>query len=203
VLDGRAGVVAFVERKRRWLFDAQREITARHRAQLRQRYASGAKLMYRGRELMLDVQSSGDADAVAITVRNRVHIVVPPALPETERLEAIRNALGAWLRQRALREVERVGRRHAGRLGIEAAGFRLSESRSRWGSCGRDGVVRVNWELIQAPAAALDYVVAHEVVHLVERHHGPAFWRTLARTMPDWAERKRMLERWETARRTV
>ena len=54
-----------------------------------------------------------------------------------------------------------------------------------WGSCGRDGVIRINWRLIQAPAAAMEYVVAHEVTHLVERSHGPAFWSALGEVMPE------------------
>ena len=56
---------------------------------------------------------------------------------------------------------------------------------------------------MQAPTAALEYVVAHEVAHLIHRHHEPEFWATLARTLPDWAERKGMLERWEAEHRAV
>ena len=79
----------------------------------------------------------------------------------------------------------------------------MSESKSRWGSLGRDGVVRVHWRLVQAPVAALEYVVAHEVAHLVRRHHGPEFWAALGRTLPDWPERKAMLEAWEQDHRAV
>ena len=43
----------------------------------------------------------------------------------------------------------------------------------------------------------MEYVVAHEVAHLVQRNHSPAFWMTLSETLPDWAEAKELLERWE------
>jgi len=49
----------------------------------------------------------------------------------------------------------------------------------------------------------MEYVAAHEVVHLVHRNHSPDFWRLLATTMPDWSERKKMLERWEGDHRAV
>lgn len=195
-------VVAFVEGRRRWVFDAQRGLAEAHRERLQQRYGSGAKLAYRGRELLIDMRPA-DVREVVVTVRSRFHVEVPGGMHELARLEAVREALGAWLRLRALREVERAGRRHAAVLGVEPEGYRLSESRTRWGSCGQDGVIRVHWELIQGPAAALDYVVAHEVAHLLDRHHGPGFWSTLARAMPDWAARKELLERWETGRRRV
>ena len=72
-------------------------------------------------------------------------------------------------------DLHRFGRRHAGNLGVEAKGYRLSDARSRWGSCGRDGVVRVHWRLSQAPRMAMEYVVAHELVHLLHRNHSSAF----------------------------
>ena len=200
--DGAGGVLSYVHRKRRWVFDAVREIDAKHRRLLRQRYASGAKLQYRGRWLMLDVRP-GDAEAVEVACRSKFHVTVPTHLEGVEKLEAVRSALHGWLRARALRDARRSARRHEAALGVRAAGVRLSASKSRWGALGRDGVVRVHWRLAQAPAPAMDYVVAHEVAHLVHRHHGPAFWATLARSLPDWRERKAMLEAWEQDHRAV
>lgn len=81
--------------------------------------------------------------------------------------------------------------------------MRLSEQKHAWGTCGKDGVLRVHWRLVQAPAAAMEYVVAHEVAHLAHRNHSSEFWAVLAHTMPDWAERKAMLERWEAEHRAV
>lgn len=201
-LDGSDGVWAFVDQKRRWVFDASREIDAQHRKLLTQRYASGAKLQYRGRWLMLDVQTA-PVDAVEIVCRSKFHVTVPEDLGEVERLSAVADAFEGWLRERAERDLMRFGRRHEKVLGVEAAGFRLSEAKHRWGSLGRDGVVRVHWRLAQAPAAAMEYVVAHEVAHLLIRNHSPEFWQVLARSLPDWAERKAMLEAWEQDHRTV
>ncbi len=200
--EGSEGILAFLEGKRRWLFDAVMEIEANHRKLLTQRYASGAKLQYRGRWLMLDVQP-GDVDHVEIACRSKLHVVVPADLAVAEKLEAIQVGFDAWLRERALRDLVRFGRRHEVGLGVQAVGYRLSDAKSRWGSCGRDRVIRVHWRLIQSPAAAMDYVVAHEVAHLLHRNHSPEFWATLGRTMPDWPERKLMLEAWEQDHRAV
>ena len=151
---------------------------------------------------MLDVQP-GPLAQVEITCRSKFHVVVPAALVGLERLEAIRAAFDGWLRGRAERDLNRFGRHHEANLGIQATAHRLSDAKSRWGSCGRDGVVRVHWCLIQAPRAAMEYVVAHELVHLLHRNHSPAFWRTLAGTMPDWAEAKQLLQQWEEGHRAV
>lgn len=60
----------------------------------------------------------------------------------------------------------------------------LRDSRSRWGSCGPDGTLSFSWRLVFAPPEVLDYLVAHEVAHLVHLNHGPRFW-ALARTLCD------------------
>lgn len=201
-MDGPKGVAAYVERKRRWVFNSVRELQEKHRALLEQQYASGAKIQYRGRWLMLDLHP-GDVPEVQIAHRSKLHVVVPAALDGMARLESVRAAFDAWLRERAQDVVERLGRQHEAVLGVRAAGYRLSDARGRWGSCGRDGVLRVHWRLVQAPVPALEYVVAHEVAHLVHRNHSPEFWQVLGRTLPDWAERKGMLERWEAEHRAV
>ncbi len=201
-MDGSDGLLAYVAAKRRWVFDSVREINEQHRKLLTQRYASGAKLQYRGRWLMLDVQPA-DVGQVEVACRSKFHVAVPAGIEGVERLEAIKAAFDAWLRERALRDIRRFGRRHAGELGVHAEGYRLSEAKSRWGSLGKDSIVRVHWRLVQAPVAALEYVVAHEVAHLLHRNHSPEFWRVLSRTMPDWQERKAMLESWEQDHRAV
>jgi predicted metal-dependent hydrolase len=60
----------------------------------------------------------------------------------------------------------------------------------RWGSCGKTGIVFFNWRLLQLPARLTDYVICHELIHLREHNHGPAFWALLDSVLPDWRERK-------------
>ncbi len=62
--------------------------------------------------------------------------------------------------------------------------LKLTQARGRWGSCTRDGVVRLNWRLMQASPAEVDYVLAHELAHLTHMNHSAAFWRELERLYP-------------------
>jgi predicted metal-dependent hydrolase len=63
----------------------------------------------------------------------------------------------------------------------------------RWGSCGRSGGALFNWRLLQLPVRLVDYVIVHELTHLIEPHHGPTFWRALDRSLPDWRDRREEL----------
>lgn len=76
--------------------------------------------------------------------------------------------------------------RHASVLGRPYRRITLRDTRSRWGSCTADGALMFNWRLVMAPPAVLDYVAAHEVAHLAEMNHSPAFWAVVRRLMPDY-----------------
>lgn len=201
-LEGSEGIFAFVEGKRRWLFDARRELAHRQSKLSSQRWASGAKVQYRGRWLMLDIKQL-DVQRVEISCHSKFHLRVPQDLvPETQS-RVIKETIESWLRARAQRDVIRFARRHQKRLGVQPQGICLSDQKHAWGTCGHDQILRIHWRLIQAPAAAMEYVVAHEVCHLLHRNHSETFWMTLASTLPNWAEGKQLLERWETEHRAV
>ena len=201
-IEGDDGVTAFVHTKRRWMFDAVREIAARQGKLLTQHYASGAKLQYRGRWLMLDVESK-PIDAVSVRCRSKFQVEVPEDLKGTAKLKMVHTGLDDWLRARARRDLRSFSRKYAALSGVTPKGARLSDAKHAWGTCGKDGIIRVHWRLIQAPKVAMEYVVAHELTHLTHRNHSPAFWKMLSQTMPNWPEAKAQLERWEGQHRAV
>lgn len=90
-----------------------------------------------------------------------------------------------WLKAEALADLQARSAVHAHRLGVVVKQVRLRSQSSRWGSCSSTGNINYNWRLVLAPPFVLDYVAAHEVAHLVEMNHSPAFWATVARTLPD------------------
>lgn len=193
-------IAAFVASKRAWIFAAVHEVEARQTHEVTQRWVDGAPLQLRGQWLTLRV---GPADVAAVRIRceEQVDVQVPRDLAPSLWPEKVQHACERWMRGLALRDVERLGAAYAARLGVTPAGYRLTDAKRRWGSCSASDVIRVHWRLVQAPLAALEYVVAHEITHLVHRHHQPPFWATLAQIMPDWADRKAALSSWERAPR--
>lgn len=84
---------------------------------------------------------------------------------------------------------------YAGRLGRAYGSLTLRDTRSRWGSCSTAGGLMFSWRLILAPPEVLGYVAAHEVAHLVEMNHSPAFWRVVASLCPDYRHHRAWLRR--------
>jgi predicted metal-dependent hydrolase len=72
------------------------------------------------------------------------------------------------------------------RLGLATPKLSLSSAHTRWGSCSKHGGIRINWRLIHLPAHLSDYVVAHEVAHLLEMNHSKRFWTVVGSIYPDW-----------------
>ncbi|TMH08726.1 MAG: M48 family metallopeptidase [Betaproteobacteria bacterium] len=71
---------------------------------------------------------------------------------------------------------------------------KLSSARTQWGSCNHRGEIRLHWRLVQLPPRIADYVVAHEVAHLVELNHSPRFWALVDSLLPGHDEARRELD---------
>ena len=99
-----------------------------------------------------------------------------------------------WLKTRALEVLEPRAAHFAARLGRAAPPVRLSNARTQWGVCGADGSIRLSWRLVHLAPELADYVVAHEVAHLVELNHSRRFWAQLAALYPQWRGAREQLE---------
>lgn len=102
--------------------------------------------------------------------------------------------LAAFLKVRARDRLAEASDRHAAVLGLGYRSITLRDTRSRWGSCTAEGGLMYNWRLIMAPLPVLDYVAAHEVAHLAEMNHSPAFWAVVARLYPGYQTPRRWLK---------
>lgn len=100
---------------------------------------------------------------------------------------------GAFLKVLARDRLAAACDRHAAALGRPYARLTLRDTRSRWGSCAHDGALMFSWRLIMAPPPVLDYVAAHEVAHLAQMNHSPAFWAVVERLYPRWKSQRSWL----------
>lgn len=109
--------------------------------------------------------------------------------------EMVAARLQAWLKARARDRLAAASDHYAALLGRRYARLTLRDTRSRWGSCSANGTLSYSWRLVLAPPEVLAYVAAHEVAHLAEMNHSPAFWALVARLMPDHAAARGWLRR--------
>ena len=105
----------------------------------------------------------------------------------------MQRAVDQWLKRRAQELLANRIEFFSERLGRSPSSWRLSSARTLWGTCTHDGLIRLNWRLIHLPTDLIDYVVAHEIAHLTELNHSPAFWRTVHRILPEYERAETML----------
>ena len=91
--------------------------------------------------------------------------------------------LAKLLKARAQARLTPLAHDKAARLGLPIARLTYRDTRTRWGSCSSNGAISINWRIMCAEPLLQDYLVAHEVAHLKQPHHQPAFWDQCARLM--------------------
>jgi predicted metal-dependent hydrolase len=96
-------------------------------------------------------------------------------------------------RSRAREVVSVLAEREAERLGVAYRRIRIGDQRTLWGSCSARGTLSFNWRLILAPLEVVDYVVVHELCHLLVPNHSPSFWSLVERRRPGWREQRAWL----------
>ncbi len=186
-----ADILAAVKNRSRWISQHVAAAKARLAHVLPREYVSGEALHFLGRRYRLKVIVSAAAKPEARMRGAFIAVTVPE-----HSTPAIRSTLDAWYRERA-RQV------FATRLAAVAAPLRwvrqpppvrLQFMRVQWGSCSPAGRLTLNPLLVKAPRECIDYVLLHELCHLVHHNHSPAFYRTLERQMPDWRPHKVRLD---------
>lgn len=158
-------------------------------------YLSGETFRYLGRRYRLRVVQN-DASVYEDTVRlTRGRLVV--STPKHTSRDRVRILVDRWYRLSANQVFDDVVSKvffPFSRRGVERPTLNIRRMKRRWGSLSSHGRMTLNVRLVEAPRACIEYVITHELCHLIHHDHGPAFWRLLTRMMPDWERRKERLE---------
>jgi len=156
-----------------------------------QSWDHGDKIRYLGRDLSLHLTQDSIVTLSTLHDRDQLHI----SLTDPARTDSVRAAVIMWYRRHA--QINFSGRisEFAPGLGVPAPRLFLSGARTRWGSCNAKREVRLNWRLIQATQSTIDYVVVHELAHLIEMNHSRRFWKLVASLCPHFREACAELDR--------
>ncbi len=176
------GLQQIVESKRFWIFEK-----LHHDQKYRplphppgKELVSGEAALYLGRLYRIEVV---DTDASEIQFARR--FIIPRS--HAPRRKAV---LRDWYIERAKETILPRTRRHARQLGVVFNQAKIVDSRYRWGSCTVKNSINFNWRLIKAPMFVVDYVIVHELAHLIEPNHTPKFW-TIVRVQAPTMEKAR------------
>jgi predicted metal-dependent hydrolase len=178
---------ALIERAE-WVVRTLAEWHGRESEALPAAWREGAALLYQGRPLTLALFSARRQTIAA----DLLHLTVLHPNPGDE--EQIGAFVGRWLREQALALLTPRVLHFARQVTAAPPTVKLSNARTQWGTCNHKGEIRLNWRLVQLPPRIADYVVAHEVAHLIELNHSPRFWALVESLLPGHADTRRELD---------
>ncbi len=196
-----ADAKAFVESKRDWIvkhveaWRSQNLKTAR-------KYETGEYLPFLGQSLPLFVQrtrtkDSGDGVRFRVKVKLSAEgfwLEMPADIPPEAYSSIARDILVKWYRKQAERIFRSRLDHYAGRMGLQYQRLSIREQKTRWGSCSSKKTISLNWRIVLAPEKVMDYLIVHELAHLRQMNHSPAFWSLVETYIPDYRTWRKWLK---------
>ncbi len=183
----RREVLAFVHRNRAWITRKLAQAGVLQQGRTSRRFLEGETFPFLGEQHRLRYVAGGEY------LRKQNGEFLLGADLSSRAADLFRT----WYRARA-REIlgDRV-EHFALRMGLTCRSVRITDARERWGSCNAAGSLNFAWRLVMAPPPVIDYVIVHELAHLVEMNHSRRFWDCVARVLPDHPARRKWLREHE------
>jgi len=183
----------FIAEKRIWIYQKLARKKALNREKPKREFVNGQGFLYLGRSYRLkfvdnsEIKPGRSSKAAPLRLW-RDHF----ELAQSEKANA-RNHFVSWYRKQIKNQLKERIPRYDKRIGVTIKDIRISDLGHRWASCGRNGVVNFNWRSVMAPVWVFDYILVHEMVHMIERGHTDRFWHLVTRVIPDYEEHVRWL----------
>jgi len=186
---------AIVKKKARWIIEKEERIKRNNQSNSSKEFVSGESFPYLGRCYRLKViKSLLPGDRECRLVNGRFLVVVNGNSGGKNDGTAVRKALVGWYLAHAETKIKERVSRFAPLIGKGPSSIKIKNQTKRWGSCSRSGIIRFNWKIVMAPISIMDYVIVHELCHLIYPHHSTKFWQKVRTIIPDYAQRRMRLK---------
>jgi len=152
-------------------------------------YVDGEAFAYLGRNYRLKC-ANGTEESVKLR-SGYLNVTIKNGKRNSEHIKA---AIEQWYRTKALLRLIDKTNRYSAILKVEPTSINLKDYKAMWGSCSPKGVVSYNWRIILAPHKIVDYIVVHELCHLIEPNHSSKYWKQVRSVIPDYENSKEWLK---------
>ena len=174
-----------LEQKRGWIYKSLAEWEDLNATRVKREYVNGEGFLYLGRNYRLQIVKQQDEP---LMLKNGCFCLRVQALPNAD------EAFKEFYRQKGVKKLKKRAEYYQDKIGVKANDVRVLELKNRWASCSEKGNLNFHWKCMMAPLTVIDYVVVHELVHLLHKNHTAAFWNEVDKLIPDYQERKQWLK---------
>lgn len=180
-----------LHQKTRWIWQKLRDFRTVQEHATPRAYVSGESHFYLGRRHLLKVHHQPGAPETVRMLRGRLEVTI-----QEHHALRVQKLLELWYFARAhsVFHSRLTALLPSVLWATTAPPLKLQVMQTQWGNCSQGGTITLNPHLVKTPRECIDYVILHELCHLKEHHHGPAFWSLLTKVMPDWERHKTRLD---------
>ena len=173
-----------------WIRSQQRKLQEQERETPREYLERESHFVW-GKRYLLTVTEADQPPAIELK-HNRMVLTVRPGTDETK----LQQIVEEWYRDQIRHATEKLIAKWEPRIGVEVKKFYVRRMKTRWGSCNTQArTIRLNTDLAKKPQECLEYIVIHELIHILEPTHNERFQTLMARHLPDWKHRRESLNR--------
>jgi predicted metal-dependent hydrolase len=182
-------VIQSIEEKWDWIQQKRKEMKDRTLGSKVKTYDHGESFLYLGREYPIQIsQDTTIEQDHAVFAEEKLHIFVKQLEDEK-----IRQALKRFYYQQCKMLVERSIKSYQSNFKSKPRSIRITDNKTNWGTCDSKQQLTFNWKLAMAPQQVIDYVVVHEMCHMVHLNHDRSFWRLVGKILPDYKQQENWL----------
>jgi hypothetical protein len=174
-----------LEQKRGWIYKGLAEWEDLNATRFKREYVNGEGFLYLGRNYRLQIVVTQDKP---LQLKNGYFNLSSQSLHKAE------DVFKEFYRQKGNVKLRERVSYYQNKLGVKAHDVRVLELKNRWASCSEKRNLNFHWKCMMAPLTVLDYIVVHELVHLLHKNHTEAFWNEVDKLIPDHHERKQWLK---------
>jgi predicted metal-dependent hydrolase len=178
--------------RKTWILNKVEEVNKILVAKKNHEFVSGESFSIMGRDYRLKVIKG--LHAPAAIKNSSLFVCVPPKVVKEDQEEIVKAQVVSLFKNEAKVKISDIGHRFSNKLGVSPKSIDIKEYKSSWGMCTKNGEIFVNWRVIMAPISVINYVIVHELCHLVYPDHSKDFWRLVASQISEVQECKDWLK---------
>lgn len=179
-------VERLIQSKIYWIYTKIAEFEDLNNSKVNRQFRNGQGFLYLGSSYRLEITDDTDQDLKLY--RGRFYL-------RKSKVEDARKLFKNFYREKGVKKIEEIVNKYKRQMGVDPKSIRIMELKNRWGSCSDEGSLNFNWKCLMAPLTIIDYIVVHELAHIISKNHSEEFWNAIDKVMPDYEKKKNWLRK--------